>query len=169
MSWAIREFSHESLGALQTQLHPIPLQSHINKTQNELSEMLCCQIQSNSISLKQRPLNDWADFCLLNKGRLFVLTWNKYLETLRFVFILLTYLLTELSPSWEAANCAAIQEIPSNFKEPEGSSPLKSKFNPVWYKYFHLFTLTCFDRCRSSSEGYFSLYVSTIQRLLFIP
>jgi hypothetical protein len=32
-------------------------------------------------------------------------------------------LLTELSPFWEAANCAAIQEIPSNFKEPEGSSP----------------------------------------------
>jgi hypothetical protein len=29
----------------------------------------------------------------------------------------------ELSPSWEVANCAAIQEIPSNFKEPEGSSP----------------------------------------------
>jgi hypothetical protein len=25
----------------------------------------------------------------------------------------------QLSPSWEAANCAAIQEIPSNFKEPE--------------------------------------------------
>jgi hypothetical protein len=34
-----------------------------------------------------------------------------------------TYLLMELSPSWEAANCAAIQKIPSNFKEPEGSSP----------------------------------------------
>jgi hypothetical protein len=34
-----------------------------------------------------------------------------------------TYLRTELSPSWEAANCAAIQNIPSNFKEPEGSSP----------------------------------------------
>jgi hypothetical protein len=33
-----------------------------------------------------------------------------------------TYLLTELSPSLEAANCAVIQEIPSNFKEPEGSS-----------------------------------------------
>jgi hypothetical protein len=32
-------------------------------------------------------------------------------------------ILTELSPSWDAANCAAIQEIPSNFKEPEGSSP----------------------------------------------
>jgi hypothetical protein len=30
-----------------------------------------------------------------------------------------TYLRTELSPSWEATNCAAIQEIPSNFKEPE--------------------------------------------------
>jgi hypothetical protein len=28
-----------------------------------------------------------------------------------------------MSPSWEAANCAAIQEIPKNFKEPEGSSP----------------------------------------------
>jgi hypothetical protein len=37
---------------------------------------------------------------------------------------LLTYLLrTELSLSREAANCAAIQKIPSNFKEPEGSSP----------------------------------------------
>jgi hypothetical protein len=34
-----------------------------------------------------------------------------------------TYLLMELSPSWEAANCAVIQEIPSNLKEPEGSSP----------------------------------------------
>jgi hypothetical protein len=34
-----------------------------------------------------------------------------------------TYLLTELSPSWEAANSAAIQEIPSTFKEPKGSSP----------------------------------------------
>jgi hypothetical protein len=34
-----------------------------------------------------------------------------------------TYLRTELSPSWEAANCAATQETPSNFKEPEGSSP----------------------------------------------
>jgi hypothetical protein len=28
-------------------------------------------------------------------------------------FALKTDLLTELSPSWEAANCAAIQEIPS--------------------------------------------------------
>jgi hypothetical protein len=36
---------------------------------------------------------------------------------------ILTYLRTELSPSREAANCATIQEIPSNFKEPEGSSP----------------------------------------------
>jgi hypothetical protein len=29
----------------------------------------------------------------------------------------------ELSPSWETADYAATQEIPSNFKEPEGSSP----------------------------------------------
>jgi hypothetical protein len=36
--------------------------------------------------------------------------------------LLFTYLFTELSPSCETANCAAIQEIPSNFKEPEGSS-----------------------------------------------
>jgi hypothetical protein len=26
---------------------------------------------------------------------------------------MLTYLLTKLSPSWEAANCAATQELPS--------------------------------------------------------
>jgi hypothetical protein len=50
----------------------------------------------------------------------------------------LTYLLTELSPSWEAANCATNQEIPHNFKEPEGSSPcwqepssILSQFDPV--------------------------------------
>jgi hypothetical protein len=32
---------------------------------------------------------------------------------------LLTYLLTELSPSWEAANCAATQELPSILYNPE--------------------------------------------------
>jgi hypothetical protein len=36
----------------------------------------------------------------------------------------MSYLLTYgAEPSWEAANCAAIQKILSNFKEPEGSSP----------------------------------------------
>jgi hypothetical protein len=45
--------------------------------------------------------------------------------------ILLTYLRTELSPSWEAANCAAIQKIPSKFKEPEGSSPCSQDPPPV--------------------------------------
>jgi hypothetical protein len=34
----------------------------------------------------------------------------------------LTYLLTELSPSREAANCAATQELPSILRNP-GSSP----------------------------------------------
>jgi hypothetical protein len=33
------------------------------------------------------------------------------------------YLLTVLGPSWEDADCAATQDIPSNFKEPEGSTP----------------------------------------------
>jgi hypothetical protein len=46
---------------------------------------------------------------------------------------LLTYLRTELSPSWEAANCAAIQIIPSNFKEPEGSSPCSQDPSTVPY------------------------------------
>jgi hypothetical protein len=36
---------------------------------------------------------------------------------------LLTYLLTELSLSWEDANCAATQELPSIFFKPEGSLP----------------------------------------------
>jgi hypothetical protein len=35
----------------------------------------------------------------------------------------LTYLLTELSPSWEAANCAVTQELLSNLWNPKGSSP----------------------------------------------
>jgi hypothetical protein len=43
------------------------------------------------------------------------------------LLLLLTYLLTKLSPSWEAANCAAIQGIPRNFKEPKGLSPCSQK------------------------------------------
>jgi hypothetical protein len=40
------------------------------------------------------------------------------------LYILLSYhLLTELSPSEEAANCAATPEAPSNFKESKGSLP----------------------------------------------
>jgi hypothetical protein len=44
-----------------------------------------------------------------------------------------SYLLTELSTSYEAANCAAIQEIPSNLKEPEGSSPYSQEPSTVPY------------------------------------
>jgi hypothetical protein len=50
---------------------------------------------------------------------------------------------TELSPSWEAANCAAIQEIPSNFKEPEDSSPCSQELSagpylePVRFSPYH--------------------------------
>jgi hypothetical protein len=36
---------------------------------------------------------------------------------------ILTSLLTELSPSWGAVNCAAPQESPQHFMEPEGSIP----------------------------------------------
>jgi hypothetical protein len=53
---------------------------------------------------------------ILNNKILFISVSTTSVETI-------TYLLTELSPSWEAANRAAIHEIPSNFKEPEGSSP----------------------------------------------
>jgi hypothetical protein len=35
------------------------------------------------------------------------------------VYKLYTYLLTELSPSWEAANCAATQEFPSILRNPK--------------------------------------------------
>jgi hypothetical protein len=35
----------------------------------------------------------------------------------------------ELSPFWEAANFAAIQEIPNNFKGPEGSSPCSQELS----------------------------------------
>jgi hypothetical protein len=58
-------------------------------------------------------------------------------------YIQFTYLLTELSLSWEAVNCAAIQEIPSNFKEPEGSSPCSQELStgpypePVWSSPYH--------------------------------
>jgi hypothetical protein len=31
----------------------------------------------------------------------------------------ITYLLTEMSPSWEAANCAATQELPSILRNPK--------------------------------------------------
>jgi hypothetical protein len=45
--------------------------------------------------------------------------WNFYILLYRLLkpfayFYFITYLLTELSPSWEAANCAATQELPSD-------------------------------------------------------
>jgi hypothetical protein len=47
------------------------------------------------------------------------------------------FLRTELSPSWEAANCAAIQKIPSNFKQPKGSSQCS-------YPFFYLFLMQAY-------------------------
>jgi hypothetical protein len=44
-----------------------------------------------------------------------------------------TYLFRELSPFLEAANCAVIQKIPRNFKEPEGSSPCSQEPSTVPY------------------------------------
>jgi hypothetical protein len=51
-----------------------------------------------------------------------------------------TYLLTELSPSWGAANCAATQELPSMLRNPKGHHrvhkspqlvPILSQIDPV--------------------------------------
>jgi hypothetical protein len=62
---------------------------------------------------------------------------------LKFVEKVITYLLIELTPSWEAVNSAAIQEIPSNLKEPEGSSPCSQEPStgpypePVWSSPYH--------------------------------
>jgi hypothetical protein len=45
---------------------------------------------------------------------------NYGLQIVETVFTyLLTYLLTELSPSWEAANCAVTQELPSILRNPK--------------------------------------------------
>jgi hypothetical protein len=53
---------------------------------------------------------------------------------------ILTYLLAELSPSWEAANCAATQEIPAILRNPKVHHrvhksppmvPILSQFDPV--------------------------------------
>jgi hypothetical protein len=79
-------------------------------------------------SLPLRPRR-WNQYALRNISRrvLDYTVSNLKENILRFLNIShddwLTILGTELSPSWEAANCAAIQEIPSNFKEPQGSSP----------------------------------------------
>jgi hypothetical protein len=45
---------------------------------------------------------------------------------------LLTFLRTELSPSWEAANCAAIQEIPRNFKSKLHTKILIKIYLSLW-------------------------------------
>jgi hypothetical protein len=54
-------------------------------------------------------------------------SWQMWLCRMPTSKIVLTYLRTELSPSWEAAICAAIQKILRNFKEPEGSSLCSQK------------------------------------------
>jgi hypothetical protein len=50
--------------------------------------------------------------------------YSKHLPVLHGTATLKPYLLTYAAePFLRSCNCAAIQEIPSNFKEPEGSSP----------------------------------------------
>jgi hypothetical protein len=60
--------------------------------------------------------------------------------SVRLLTYLLTYLLTELSPFWEAANCAATQELPSILWNPKVHHrlhksppmvPILSQINPV--------------------------------------
>jgi hypothetical protein len=56
----------------------------------------------------------------------FLLTFRKIILPLSSILpsdILRTYSITELSRSWEAANCAATQELTSNFMEPDGLLP----------------------------------------------
>jgi hypothetical protein len=63
---------------------------------------------------------------------------HKYHHT--YSIVVLTYLLTELSPSWEAANYAATQEIPTNLRNLKVHHrahkspllvPILSQFDPV--------------------------------------
>jgi hypothetical protein len=70
---------------------------------------------------------------------------------------LLTYLLAELSPSWEAADCAAIQEIPRNPKVHHSVHkcpplvPILSQFDPAREDYF-------IDYNRGDSFRFYSLW-----------
>jgi hypothetical protein len=65
------------------------------------------------------------------------------LSAIYYSLVITFYLLTELSPSWEAANFAAIQEIPSKFEESEGSLPCLQEPStgpypePVWSSPHH--------------------------------
>jgi hypothetical protein len=56
--------------------------------------------------------NIWWSVSLSTKLRFKSLCWTS-------LTYLLTFLLTELSPSWEAANCAATQELPSILRNPK--------------------------------------------------
>jgi hypothetical protein len=63
----------------------------------------------------------------------------------------LTYFLTELSPSWEAANCSAIQEIPSNFKD------------RIWEAYFFRNINTTYKTALGHRFQYYSKNRSTVK------
>jgi hypothetical protein len=84
-----------------------------------LSSYLHLSLQTGAVSLPTSVKMIWFIHALAAPP------WFGHVINLSIVIIsiilvlLLTYLFTELSPSWEAANCAATQELPSILKNPK--------------------------------------------------
>jgi hypothetical protein len=81
--------------------------------QSQYSEFLAVyysQLNVNMITYILDSLVPSFNYILQTKHCLHFVPLVRYIPLLTY---LLTYLLTELSPSWEAANCAATQELPS--------------------------------------------------------
>jgi hypothetical protein len=83
-------------------------------------------------------------FCLPD----LVCMWHLFQDKGSFLGVLLTHSLTDLSPSWEAVNCAPTQELPSILWNPKAHNrvhksspvvPILSQINPIYT--IHLISL----------------------------
>jgi hypothetical protein len=94
------------------------------------SHIICCKYFKSSKFLRNDG-NVLSDYTVSHPRRHFMGTLHQNIVT-----CFITHSLMELSPSWEAASCAATQELPSILRNPEvhyrvHKSPILSQMNPI--------------------------------------